>query len=135
MTSRMIQMDMTWTGAAQIIAAALENGTGEGRAAARQELHRMAGILDRLRAADGDPHSAAPVDLFEVIADHPEHGPAAFGQTFNDQATADAYTRHLQRHGYNADRSPAFETVATLAAALDSARDYFSDDRLKADAP
>jgi hypothetical protein len=57
---RTIKMEMTWTAAAQIIAAALENGTGEGREAARAELMRMALILDsakREAARDGGSHA------------------------------------------------------------------------------
>lgn len=43
-----IEYHMTWSAAAQIIAAALENGTGAGRDAARAELFRMASILDAM---------------------------------------------------------------------------------------
>lgn len=46
---RTIKIDMTWTTAARIIAAALENGTDKGRDAARAELFRMAEILDAQR--------------------------------------------------------------------------------------
>ena len=48
--SRFIDMTPTWAEAAQIIAAALENGTPTGQEAARKELFRMAGLLDRLNA-------------------------------------------------------------------------------------
>jgi len=47
---RTIKMEMTWKMAAQIIAAALENGTGAGREAARAELFRMAELLDAMNA-------------------------------------------------------------------------------------
>lgn len=47
---RFIDMKPTWTQAAQIIAAALENGTDKGRDAARAELFRMASILDQITA-------------------------------------------------------------------------------------
>lgn len=41
-----IRLEMNWSGAAGIIAAALENGTGAGRKAAREELARMADCAD-----------------------------------------------------------------------------------------
>lgn len=41
-----IRFEMNWSGAAGIIAAALENGTGAGRKAAREELARMADCAD-----------------------------------------------------------------------------------------
>jgi len=47
-----INMRMTWRQAAQMIAAALEYGTGEGKANARAELFRMAAILDQLEDAN-----------------------------------------------------------------------------------
>ena len=47
---RFVDMTPTWRQAAQIIAAALENGTDKGRDAARAELFRMADILDQLKA-------------------------------------------------------------------------------------
>jgi len=47
---RTIEIKMTWTTAAQIIAAALEDGTDSGKAAARAELFRMAQMLDELIA-------------------------------------------------------------------------------------
>lgn len=46
--SRFIDLTPTWREAATIIAAALENGTGKGREAARDELFRMATILDQI---------------------------------------------------------------------------------------
>ena len=45
---RFIDMTPTWTETVQICTAVLENGTEEGRKAAREELHRMASILDQL---------------------------------------------------------------------------------------
>lgn len=41
-----IRLEMNWSGAAGIIAAALENGTGAGKRAAREELARMAELAD-----------------------------------------------------------------------------------------
>lgn len=53
---RTVRIDMTWKNAAQIIAAALENGTAQGRDAARAELFRMADLLDELKTAQqADP--------------------------------------------------------------------------------
>ena len=63
---RTIKMDMNWKAAAQIMAAALENGTGKGRDMARAELFRMAGLLDA--------EQAQPASVHEVIADR--GGPA-----------------------------------------------------------
>lgn len=53
MEASAIDIGMTWTGAAQIIALALENGTGEGKRMAREELARMAALLDSYVAAKG----------------------------------------------------------------------------------
>ena len=47
---RFVDMTPTWRQAAQIIAAALENGTDKGRDAARAELFRMADMLDNIKA-------------------------------------------------------------------------------------
>lgn len=76
-TTRTIDMRMTWRMAAQIIAAALENGTGAGREAARAELFRMAEILDAMNdqqreaaeaQAEADRHAAA-LDSISADAD------------------------------------------------------------------
>lgn len=48
--TRYIDMTPTWPQAARIIAAALENGTSEGRDAARAELFRMADLIEQLQA-------------------------------------------------------------------------------------
>jgi len=45
---RTVDLTPTWRAAAQIIAAALENGTGEGKEMARAELFRMGELLDKL---------------------------------------------------------------------------------------
>lgn len=45
-----IKVDMTWQGAAQIIAMALESGTGTGKAMARAELLLMGQLLDSYTA-------------------------------------------------------------------------------------
>jgi len=46
--TRTITFRPTWSEAVEIYLAALENGTGDGKAAARQEVRRMAEILDSL---------------------------------------------------------------------------------------
>lgn len=56
--ARTLKIEMTWKTAAQIIAAALENGTDKGRDAARAELFRMADLLDAMndaQKADKEP--------------------------------------------------------------------------------
>lgn len=47
--TRTIDLTPTWKEAAHIIAAVLENGTHEGRQAARAELFKMAEILDEMK--------------------------------------------------------------------------------------
>jgi hypothetical protein len=75
--TRTIDMTPTWPQAAQIIAAALENGTDKGREAARGELFRMANLLDQLQReatathqpairpldSDADPHERLSLGL------------------------------------------------------------------------
>lgn len=126
---RTIQMDMTWKIAAQIIAAALENGTGTGRDAARAELFRMADLLDELHSAQ----QTGQTDLFEVIASDPESRKAAYGVTFTDEATATAYAERLEHCGYAIDPFPAYQPEPSLAAALASAGRHFKDPRLNAE--
>lgn len=114
--TRTIDMTPTWPQAARIIAAALENGTGAGREAARAELFRMADILDQL-------HQAPAPALFEVIT---SRAGRAFGQTFNNEADATAYADAMRAAGYAVDPFPAFEAVS-LADALDIAADHYGD--------
>lgn len=127
--SRYIEMQMTWTVAAQIIAAALENGTGEGREAARSELFRMAKILDNLRPEQlaGEPDIA---NVWEVIAEPKNGEQPPFGQTFFDEAQAARYARAMRRAGYSADLSPAFTAMPTSEAALKQAAIFYDDTRL-----
>jgi hypothetical protein len=125
---RTIQMDMTWSYAAKIIAAALENGTGKGRDAARAELFRMAELLDQLR-----DQQTGQTDLYEVIASDPESRKAAYGVTFTDEATATAYADRLENCGYAIDPFPAYQPEPSLAAALASAGSHFQDPRLNAE--
>ena len=44
--TRYIDITPTWTAAAEIYIAALENGTEKGKQAAREEIRRMARMLD-----------------------------------------------------------------------------------------
>lgn len=67
--TRTINISPTWREAAGIIAAALENGTGTGKKAARAELFRMADMLDQLRK---DQPSA---EAFAVARNQPNGQP------------------------------------------------------------
>lgn len=133
---RTIQMDMTWKIAAQIIAAALENGTGTGRDAARAELFRMADLLDELHSAQqaDRKEASSAATLYEVITSNPESRQAAFGVTFTNEATATAYAERMEHHGYAADPFPAYSPEPSIAAALQSAANHFKDPRLIAGA-
>jgi len=115
-----IDLTPTWTEAAQIIAVALENGTGTGRDMARAELIRMGGILDELRAA------RPATTLYEVIT---SKAGRAFGQTFDNEADAEAYAAQMRAAGYAVDPFPEFAT-ATLAQALEIAAQHYGDKRL-----
>lgn len=125
---RTIQIEMTWATAAQIIAAALEDGTDKGRDAARAELFRMAAILDDLRTKQDT--APASVNLWEVIAEPRDRRRPAFGQTFTDEAQAGIYARTMRRAGYEADVSPVFATQPNAATALREAATYYEDHQL-----
>lgn len=129
MTTRSIKIDMDWRTAAQIIAAALENGTDKGRDAARAELFRMAAILDDLQTQAPEADARA-VHLWEVIAQPADGTLPPFGQTFADEAQAAGYARAMRRAGYRADRSPVFATQPSIAAAINEAALYFGDKAL-----
>lgn len=58
MTTETIQIEMTWRDAAQIIGAALANGTPQGQAMAREELARMAEAADRARELESEAATA-----------------------------------------------------------------------------
>ena len=47
-----LKIDLTWKFAASVIRLALENGTGEGKRLAVEELHRMAELADRAVSAE-----------------------------------------------------------------------------------
>jgi hypothetical protein len=70
------------------------------------------------------------VTLFEVIADHPNSRAGAFGMTFTDEGTAQAFANRLVTIGYEAEVSPAFTTEATLETALQSAAEHFADQKI-----
>lgn len=137
--ARTIKMEMSWATAAQIIAAALENGTDKGRDSARAELYRMAQILDAMRdeqKKEQEPDAQAEtasdcVELVEVIAHRPTEEGNAYGMTFHDVSTAMAYARQMRRKGYKTDVSPAFYTEPTTEAALESAARFFEDQAIK----
>lgn len=116
--TRTISIEMTWKQAAQIIAAALENGTSTGRDAARAELSRMAHILDALKASEHEPTA-----LWEVITTTSTG--EAYGQTFENEGTATAYAEAMQAAGYRVDPFPEFVTQPTLEAALKDAAEYY----------
>lgn len=116
--TRSIKIEMTWKQAAQIIAAALENGTSTGREAARAELARMADILDAMKAQEHEP-----TPLWEVIT-HASTG-EAFGQTFDNEGKAAAYAEAMKAAGYRVDPFPEFGTQPTLAAALRQAAEFY----------
>lgn len=50
MTTRTIDCTPTWEAASQIYLAVLENGTEEGKEMAREEILRMARLLDQFKA-------------------------------------------------------------------------------------
>ena len=123
-TTRTIDLTPNWRAAAQIIAAALENGTGSGKAMAREELFRMADMLDQVakQQAEGESHP----DLYEVIA-HADG--AAFGVTFTSAKDADAYAKAMLAEGRTVDPYYAYCPESTLDAALASADDFFNHGR------
>lgn len=71
------------------------------------------------------------INLHEVICDRPRNPARAYGLTFHDEATAEAYAGAMRAAGYSADVSPTFGTEPTLASALESAALFFKDKRLK----
>lgn len=73
-----IRLEMNWKAAAGIIGAALENGTGEGRRAARVELARMAELADERNtlARELERRESAELKRAEsgIIAEYPLRG-------------------------------------------------------------
>lgn len=80
---RTISFDLSWQQAANIIALALENGTGEGKAHARAELQRMAQILDHYRAAENGERATPDTFLADgqeaPAEETPQYGVAMYG--------------------------------------------------------
>lgn len=120
-TRKTIDLHMTWTAAAQIIAAALEAGTDKGKEAARAELMRMASILDA-----GQPNPT----LFEVVASNDKR--PAYGVAFASEADANAYASKLQALGYSVEAYPPHEATS-LEDGLSDAALWFTDTRITAE--
>lgn len=118
--TRYIDMTPSWHQAAQILAAALENGTSTGRDAARTELLRMGTLLDGF--VEQHQHDD-PAPRFDVIAGAWGSRPA-FGQSFATEADALAYAEALRGHGADVDVLPRVEAVS-LDDALRIAADHF----------
>lgn len=89
-------------------------------------LHKDFTAPDKSTPKEGKPMPT----LYEVITDA-RRPRSAFGQTFDDAATADAYADAMRAAGYSADVSPAFNTARNLADALNEASSFYQDDRLK----
>ena len=118
--TRTIDLSPTWAEAVTIYCAALENGTGEGRATARQEMARVAEILDTLAE-----QLTVPRYVFEVIARTP--GSAPFEVTFTSEPAARAYANRLDAHGYEVDAVAEVTLTATTAEGLANAAMFFGD--------
>ena len=121
--TRTIALTPTWAEAMTIYCAALENGTGEGRAAARQELARVAEILDTLAE-----QLTVPRYVFEVIAGKP--GSTPYGVTFTSEPAARAYANRLDAHGYEVDAVAEVTLTATTAEGLADAAGFFGEPAL-----
>ncbi len=130
--TRYIDATPTWATAAQIIAAAIENGTDTGREAARAELSRMGKMLDAMKAEQENGTA-----LWEVITEASTGQP--YGQTFGHLENAEAYAAAMQAAGYRAEVSPEFGTQPSFTAAMQSAADFYGHpeilDALKAPEP
>lgn len=118
--ARTIDLAPTWTEAAQIIAAVLENGTELGRNMAREELFRLAAILDQQNAN-------APRTVFEVIASRSGN---AYGVTFSNEPAAQDYAARLAAHGYTVDGIGDVPLKATAAEGYADAGAFFADGQL-----
>lgn len=73
-TAATVDLQINWAGAAGIIAAALENGTGEGRRMARAELSRMAELADERNRLSQElaRRESAELAAAEAEADEPD---------------------------------------------------------------
>lgn len=83
-----VPLEMNWKAAAGIVRAALENGTGEGRRAARVELDRMAGLADERNAM------AVALSALAIVANETAHclgKPGTMARDEMDSALAAAF--------------------------------------------
>lgn len=156
---RTIDLTPTWPEAARIIAAALENGTGQGRDAARSELFRMAQIIEhltgQLKAAEDDLATATerlrqlcdpyPVDenLFALDSDRsqPAHvfdvlatskaGGSPYGVSFTSQTAAIAYSAIMEGAGYTVEEIGDYIAKPTAAEGLADAAEFFGDPAIR----
>lgn len=119
---RTINIAPTWQQAMTIYIAALEQGTGDGREAARKELQRVAGILDSLAKQDRQPRG-----VFEVITDAP--GKPAYGITFGTADAAQTYSERMTAAGYT-DATCAVTICDSAADGLAEAAQFYGDDTL-----
>jgi len=135
---RTIDLTPRWADAMQIYIAALEHGTGAGRDAAREELHRVAKILDQLadeNAANADPTVGTTATIYEVLVEG-DKGPP-FGQTFATFDQAQEYTDKMELAGYTDAGSCCIAVLTDVNAAIENALDFFhgSDDLDRTQAP
>lgn len=157
--SRTIDMTPTWPQAAQIIAAALENGTSTGREAARTELFRMADLIDhlagKLEATEADlataterlralcdPYpvdenlfalaspSSQPAHVFDVLATS-ETGGSTYGVSFTSQTAALAYSAVMEGAGYTVEEIGDYIAKPTAAEGLADAAEFFGDPAIR----
>ena len=121
--TRTIALTPTWAEAMTIYCAALENGTGKGRAEARLEMARVAEILDTLAE-----QLTVPRCVFEVIAGKPGSTPC--GVTFTSEPAARAYANRLDAEGYDVDAVAEVTLHATTTEGLANAAMFFGDTAL-----
>lgn len=67
--SNSIEIRPTWIGNTEILLAALEAGTFEGKRQARAEIRRMARLLDELHAVDAGNHAPVAVKIKYQVED------------------------------------------------------------------
>jgi len=113
-----IDLTPTWAEAMTILCAALENGTGEGRDAARRELARVAGMLDEL--AD---NLGVPLQAFDVIAGRETEGD--FNATFTTDAAAHDYAERMRAHGFAVGAVAKIELHTTAESGMADAARFF----------
>lgn len=104
-TTRTIDLTPTWPQAARIIAAALENGTGEGRDMARAELFRMADLLANLQADTAAREARQARTVYLVAKD-----------------TTDSEGRPMTVYWHSAEHWPQDPWAAAFASSHDHAQ-------------